>query len=314
MHCAMRRSNNQQRMPFAMRGCFWPSQFPLQQPTRSDFTLWATAIKRISSKFLVLPVPLGKYISPPHRDFIWTTNTDGSSLHLRIMTDGITRYIAYHPTHKTRTRSGTRFTKSNTYCDFPLPYYASVMRSLDKDVQLHSWTDQYIGKPILTLFWDNIQSLDNPSLWRNLRCDGDSTWIYHGLCMGSLIVVHNGSYMKDISTSISAVAVMILCAVTGSICKCTIAEYSESASSYRGKILGAVLTQVILWAAAAGKMGPYLIVTEDCDNNGVVLHGNSPFSPLSSTQTQADVLQIMKRLIAQQHFIKIPLRCSPFWW
>jgi hypothetical protein len=130
--------------------------------------------------------------------------------------------------------------------------------------------------------------------------------------MGSLIVVHNGSYMKDISTSISAVAVMILCAVTGSICKCTIAEYSESASSYRGKILGAVLTQVILWAAAAGKMGPYLIVTEDCDNNGVVLHGNSPFSPLSSTQTQADVLQIMKRLIAQQHFIKIPLRCSPF--
>jgi hypothetical protein len=148
---------------------------PLQQPTRSDFTLWATAIKRISSKFLVLPVPLSKYISSPYYDFIWTTNTDRSSLYLRIITDGITRYIAYHPTHKIRTCSGTRFTKSNTYCDSPLPYYESVMRSLDKDVQLHSWTDQYVGKPILTLFWDNIRSLDNPSLWRKLRCDVEGT-------------------------------------------------------------------------------------------------------------------------------------------
>jgi hypothetical protein len=106
-------------------------KFPLQQPTRSDFTLWAMAIKRISSEFLVLPVPLGKYISPPYPDFIWTTNTDGSSLHLKIITDGITGYTTYHPTHKTRTRSGTQFTKSNTYCNSPLPYYASVMRSSD---------------------------------------------------------------------------------------------------------------------------------------------------------------------------------------
>jgi hypothetical protein len=50
-------------------------------------------------------------------------------------------------------------------------------------------------------------------------------------------------------------------------------------------------------------MGPYPIVMVDCDNNGVVLHGNSPFCPLSSTQTQANVLRIMKRLIAQQPFV-----------
>ncbi len=107
-------------------------------------------------------------------------------------------------------------------------------------------------------------------------------------------MIHDGSYMKEVSTSISTAAVMILCVVTGSICKCTIAEHSASASSYHGEILGAIITQIILWEAVAGKMGPYLIMTEDCNNNGVVLHGNSPFCPLSGTQTQADVLRVMK--------------------
>ena len=121
--------------------------------------------------------------------------------------------------------------------------------------------------------------------------------------MGSLIVIHDGSYMKDVSTSISAATVMILCVVTGSICKCTIAKYSASASSYHGEILGAIITQIILWAAVARNMDPYPIMTEDCNNNGVVLHGNSPYRPLSGTQTQANVLHVMKRLITRQPFI-----------
>jgi hypothetical protein len=41
---------------------------------------------------------------------------------------------------------------------------------------------------------------------------------------------------------------------------------------------------------------------EDCNNNGVVLHGNKPFHPLPGSQTQLDVLQVMKCLIAHQPF------------
>jgi hypothetical protein len=121
--------------------------------------------------------------------------------------------------------------------------------------------------------------------------------------MGSLIVIHDGSYMKDVSTSISAATVMILCVVAGSICKCTIAKYSASASSYHGEILGAIITQIILWAAVARNMDPYPIMTEDCNNNGVVLHSNSPYRPLSGTQTQANALRVMKFLITRQPFI-----------
>jgi hypothetical protein len=280
-------------------------KFPLKYPSRAGHLLWTTAIKKISSDFFVLLSSLGKFISRPHRGFRWTTDADGSILHLEMMSDSTTKYLTYYPTHATRTRSGQRFIQGNTFCKSPLPYYASVTWFLDTSVFLHSWLGQFVPEITSTLFWENIRSIDNPSMWRNLQCNGDGTWIYDGLRMGSLIVIHDGSYMKEVSTSISTAAVMILCIVTGLICKCIIAEHSASASSYCGEILGAIITQILLWAAVAGKMGPYPIITEDCYNNGVVLHGNSQFCPLSGTQTQANVLRVMKRLITRQPFIFI---------
>jgi hypothetical protein len=96
--------------------------------------------------------------------------------------------------------------------------------------------------------------------------------------------------MKEVSPHVCSTAVMILCEFTGLICKCTIAENSLSASSYRGEIFGAIIAQLILAAAVKDRMGPYPMVIEDCDNNRVVLHGNKPSHPLSGSQTQADVL------------------------
>jgi hypothetical protein len=137
----------------------------------------------------------------------------------------------------------------------------------------------------------------------NLRCDGDGTWIWEGLCNGSLIIIHDGSFMLDISPQICSAAVMIRCGTLDHTCKCIIAEYLESASSYRGKILGAIITQLILGAAVAGWMGPYPIIIEDCNNNSVILHGNKHYRPLPVLQKQSNVLQVMKHLINCQPFV-----------
>ena len=51
-----------------------------------------------------------------------------------------------------------------------------------------------------------------------------------------------------------------------------------------------------------GIIGPFPVLYEDCDNNGVVLHGNKFMKPLPTSQKQADVLRVMKRLIAQHTF------------
>ncbi len=109
--------------------------------------------------------------------------------------------------------------------------------------------------------------------------------------------------MKEVSTEICSAAVMIYYTRSKMTCTCTIAEDSPSASSYRGEILGAILTQLILRAAATGIMGPFPILNKDCDNNGVVLHGNSFLKPLPASQKQADVLRLMKRLLSHHMFL-----------
>jgi hypothetical protein len=187
----------------------------------------------------------------------------------------------------------------------PLPFYASTIQVNDKTILLHSWVKRYEAPVACTdTFWQLILKDNNQSLWRTLKCDGDGAWIRQGLLCGSLLVAHDRSYMKEVSTSVCSAAVMIYCTVTKMTYTCTIAEYSDSASSYRGEILGAILTQLILRAAATGQMGPFPILTEDCDNNGVVLHGNNFSRPLSASQKQADVIRVMKNLISQ-HIIFI---------
>jgi hypothetical protein len=145
--------------------------------------------------------------------------------------------------------------------------------------------------PSSSSFWVQICLYNNPSLWWNLRCDGNGTWIWEGICMGTLIIIHGGSYMKEISLLVSSATVMILCTNTGSMCKCMIAEKSSSAGSYRSKILGAILAQLTLHAAVQGRMGPYPIMMKDCNSLGVGQHKNKHHRSISTTQTHADVYE-----------------------
>ena len=95
---------------------------------------------------------------------------------------------------------------------------------------------------------------------------------------------------------------MIYCAKATKRCKCTWAEKSESAGSYQGEILGGIMTQLILKAAATGYKGKIPHVKAGCDNNGIVTHGNTPHIPLSANQTQADLLRMFKNLVLIQPF------------
>jgi hypothetical protein len=108
--------------------------------------------------------------------------------------------------------------------------------------------------------------------------------------------------MKEISPFVCSATIIIHCITTGSLCKCTIAKNTLYAESYCSKILGTILTQLILKAAVQDQMGPYQLIIEDCDNEGVVKHGNMPYGPVTTTQTQSDVLWVMKQYIIAQPF------------
>jgi hypothetical protein len=62
------------------------------------------------------------------------------------------------------------------------------------------------------------------------------------------------------------------------------------------------MTQLILKAAATGYKGKILSVGVDCNNNGIVTHGNTPHIPSPTNQTQTDLLRIFKNLVLSQTF------------
>ncbi len=116
-----------------------------------------------------------------------------------------------------------------------------------------------------------------------------------------LVIIHDGSYMKEVIDICSA-ATMIYCTIAKARCKCTWAKRSSVASPYCGEILGGLMTQLILNAAALEYHSAIPPVMVDCDNNGVVSHGNTPLQALPTNQTQADVLCAFKHLVAVQPF------------
>jgi hypothetical protein len=124
----------------------------------------------------------------------------------------------------------------------------------------------------------------------------------NGMLAQSLVILHDGSYIKELSPDICSAATMIYCTIAKARCKCTWAELSSAAGPYRGEILGGLMTQSILNAAALEYLGTIPPIVVDCDNNGVVSHGNTTLRALPTNQTQADVLRACKHLIAVQPF------------
>jgi hypothetical protein len=94
---------------------------------------------------------------------------------------------------------------------------------------------------------------------------------------------------------------MIYCIIVKAQCKCRWTKQLASTRSYHGEILS-VMAQLILNAAASKCHDTISLVVVDCDNNGIVSHGNEPLHPFPTNQSQTDILHIFKNLISAQPF------------
>jgi ribonuclease HI len=113
---------------------------------------------------------------------------------------------------------------------------------------------------------------------------------------GTLSIAHDGSYMLEDAAGICSSGVIIYCRATKNWLKVLVAEHSNNASNYRGELLGAVLSLLILRAATVNLVAPYSHAKLSCGNPGVISHSNSPPFSLSEKQKQADLIQLIKHL------------------
>jgi hypothetical protein len=281
-------------------------KFPHQCPTPADLSIWKMALRKISSEFHILTVPLQEYISPPHDLPRWLLRDDGMILHNMIMREDKEYHKIYTPTSNPfscRTRSRQHFISNRVamgMSDFHT--YASITHVQQGHILLHSTTPVYIPSSSVSGFEQTIMHFTNQSLWASLDYNGDGSWILGGMLAQSLIIIHDGSYMKEISPDICSAATMIYCLIARYWCKYTWTKHSASSGSYRGEILGMIMTQLILNAATSSYKDCIPPVVMYCDNNGVVSHGNTTLRSLPTNQPQAEFLCVFKHLVLIQPF------------
>jgi hypothetical protein len=108
----------------------------------------------------------------------------------------------------------------------------------------------------LLTFLAMLATFGNSILWDNLSVDGDGGWICTGIDMGTLCIVHDGSYMAEEATNLCSAGVVIFCPRSQQWLKVFMAEGSNAASNYHGELLGAVISLLILRAASVGIVPP----------------------------------------------------------
>ena len=87
-------------------------KFPTQRLTTTGLTIRNTAIRRLSSAFLVLTVKLQEYIGTPHPSPLWLIDDLGTMLHHNMVRGNKLYHKVYLPSANTlarRTRSGQCF-------------------------------------------------------------------------------------------------------------------------------------------------------------------------------------------------------------
>ena len=168
---------------------------------------------------------LGPFLRKPHLRQVWSTNATETVLYRRRMQDFEEIHDVFTPQAMARpTRFGQRYEWTRTQLGgAPMDYYASVCHVNEMTVTYHSKAAAPTSEPKSTRFWDVLRSFENQSLWRHLSCDGDGEWIHRGMLMGSLCIVHDGSYMVDLDTEVCSAGVMIICTSSGQTLK---AKYS----------------------------------------------------------------------------------------
>jgi len=224
-------------------------EYPMEVPRESDFVLWEAVLRSISSGSS-LRYSVGSFIQDSSLSIEWRISSDGTSLYRHNRYKSSWYDIFVRVEDERVTRSGVRFEWSMTHQgDLPSTIYASVNTVDTMSVRLHSSATSAEGKSTPQTFMEALSSYKNQTLFKHFRCDGDGEWIEEAVLRGSLVVVHDGSYKKELDTNVCSAATVLYCTFTKRRCSCCVAERSEAADNYRAEILGGIITQLILKAA-----------------------------------------------------------------
>ena len=179
--------------------------FPIEQPSPSDFRLWAKALRQLRLGSRHGPSRLGDFRTEGHKTWEWRYDSDNSRLlhmvddrTMDVYSPSLVPGFAHRPNCWTRARIGVRREECATLC--------TVKETGLAVMSICSFTDAAPAKRPPTNFWDVIQDWGYAWLWEDLRVVGPSDWLASAIATGTCIGVTDGSYMREMRQDVCAAA------------------------------------------------------------------------------------------------------------
>ena len=199
-----------------------PMTWSLEKPSERDFAVWQEALALIALGRR-LRRPLGSFLCMPSQGASWTANSDGTQICHKLTDSSFEIFQQVTPIRFTR--AGTLFHKISTVSSDPcFTSLATVTWATPTHARLHSSAS---APPFVSEDLDFIlvlRSWENQSLWSHLKFDGDGSWLLSAIIANTLLICHDGSYMKKVTSNVCSTAVVMYCTATGFELTCTWVE------------------------------------------------------------------------------------------
>ena len=174
--------------------------FPHKEPHGKGIILWQRAVMALTSNNGKLLPHQGRHKEEPLRDSGWHLSEDKLELYKNVSGNShqVFRIVNTYRriTHQDVVYQDTHEIKKD-HCPSK---YASLIPSGNETVGLLSTAARPAPTQRPTTLKEVLNLWPNKALWRHFICSGSGSWIREGLTRGSLVLVHDRSYMKKVDT------------------------------------------------------------------------------------------------------------------
>jgi hypothetical protein len=206
---ASRKALDRRYLKRRQRGESWSTLiFSQEKPPEKDFKLWENALLCIAPRGQLWDC-IGKFVERGHMIWEWRYDEEEAKLyHLKgAVMDVYTPSLV--PGHARHTNRWTR-----SCLDQPRINIGAIYTTGEVALGVMTIILFTKGPPThekLTKFWEVLRRWQRTWLGENLQWVGNDHWIAEVIEYGTLIVVTDGSYMKDLYPNIHSAALVLEC-------------------------------------------------------------------------------------------------------
>ena len=266
-----------------------------------DWKAWANFWVDYTQAGLRIPRPLGNWLDKSHITWQWYWDAD-SSLLQRCHPSKIEYYL---PAGMGRTRSSAAYVLTSTHTDgrshSGVPCSVETIDS--NAVRLHSIGPSLCdGPPDPSKFFDFLSSWGGEWMWSNVKNDDtDMRWVLQAIRNGSGIWCTDGSYNRPIAPHVSGAGWVFYCTVQRKKLQGSFYEFSPSAGSYRGELLGLLAIHILMAALEEYFQLDGHTAKICCDNQGALFKSSELRRRIPTGASQADIKRVLRNV---KHKIK----------